>query len=192
MPDEALEEISKALELDPFSVVINRMKGNILGFANRYDEAIFQLQKTLELYPENSLVRFNLGDAYSAKKMYPEAVEQYLIALKLEGETLENLQRFEAAFKKRGWNGFWNEYLDYLLNERRIILAADENAYFNSEALAFAYAAAGNKDKSLENLQKAFEERDPALVSIKMSAVYDFLRDDPRYKDLIKNIGLRE
>ena len=190
--DEALEEISKALELDPFSVVINRMKGNILSFAKRNDEAIVQLKKTEELYPDNSLVKFNLGDVYAAKKMYSEALAQYLIALKLEGEKTEDIQKFETAFKNYGWKGFWNEYLENLLKQQQIILETDKNAYFNSESIAFAYAATANKDKTLEYLEKAYQERDPDLVTIKMSEVYDFLNKDPRYKELIRNIGLPE
>jgi tetratricopeptide (TPR) repeat protein len=190
--DEALEEISKALELDPFSVVINRMKGNILGFAKRYDEAIVQLRKTEELYPENALVKFNLGDAYASQKMYSEAVEQYLIALRFDGEKPEDIQKFETAFKNHGWQGFWNEYLNSLLKQQQTILETDKNAYINSESIAFAYAATANRGKTLEYLEKAYQERDPDLYSIKMSEVYDFLNDDPRYRELIKNIGLPE
>jgi tetratricopeptide (TPR) repeat protein len=188
--DEALEEISKALELDPFSVVINRMKGNILGFAKRYDEAVVQLKKTEELYPENALVKFNLGDAYASQKMYPEAVEQYLIALKLEGQRPEDIEKFDAAYKDSGWQGFWVKYLENLEKQRKTLLETDPTAYFNSEGIAYAYAAAGNKDKALEYLERAYEERDPNLVTIKMSEVYDFLSDDPRYRELIKKIGL--
>jgi serine/threonine protein kinase/Tfp pilus assembly protein PilF len=192
MADEALIEISKALELDPFSVVINRMKGNILVFAGRYDEAIVQLQKTIELYPENSIVRFNLGEAYAAKRMYSEAVGQYLIGLKLDGQKPEDIGKFEAAFKDNGWKGFWVAYLENLEKQRKTLLETDPTAYFNSEGIAYAFAAAGNKEKALEYLGAAFEERDPNLVTIKTSEVYVFLADDPRFKELIRNIGLPE
>ncbi len=190
--DEALIEISKALELDPFSVVINRMKGNILGFAGRYDEAILQLRKTVELYPENSFVRFNLGEAFAAKGMHSEAVGQYLIGLKLDGQKIEDIEKFEAAFKANGWKGFWGAYLENLEKQRQTLLEKDPTAYFNSESIAYAYAATGNREKSLEYLDRAFEERDPNLVTIKTSEVYDFLADDPRFKELVGNIGLPE
>jgi tetratricopeptide (TPR) repeat protein len=168
------------------------MKGNILGFAKRNDEAIVQLKKTEELFPDNSLVKFNLGDVYAAKKMYSEAVAQYLIALKLDGEKLENIEKFEAAYKNRGWKGFWIEYLENMEKQRKIFLETDQTAYFNNEGIAYAFAATGNKEKALEFLGKAYEERDPNLVTIKTSEVYDFLRDDPRFKVLIRNIGLPE
>ncbi|MBK8809343.1 MAG: protein kinase [Acidobacteria bacterium] len=188
--DEALNEISLALELDPFSVVINRMKGNILGFAKRHDEAIAQLKKTIELFPENALVRFNLGDVYAAQRAYREAIEQYLIALKLDGRDPADVQRFESAYRKLGWEGFWNEYLRSLLAGRNSAAASGQSEYFNSENIAFVFAATKNKEQALEYLHKAFEERDPTLISIKVSGVYDFLEDDPRYQELLRSIGL--
>jgi adenylate cyclase len=190
--DEALREISRALELDPLSLVINRMKGNILSFAGRQDEALAQLNKTADLYPENALVRYNLGDIFTLKGMRREAVEQYLIAFKLDGQSTTEVQKFRDAFQRNGWPGFWSEYLKTLLESQKTALEKDKNAYFKNESLAFAYAANKDKDKALEYLNRAFEDRDPDLITIRMSPVYDFLADDPRFKELLKKIGLPE
>jgi TolB-like protein/Tfp pilus assembly protein PilF len=192
MPDEALNEISKALELDPFSVAINRTKGNILLFAKRYDEAIAQLKKTEELYPENALVKFNIGDVFAAKGMYSEAVDEYINALQLDGLESGKLQNLQTAFKNKGWQGFWQEYLEEKSEQRNALLKKDNTAYINNEQIAYVYAAVKDKNKALEYLNKAYEERDPDLITIKMSHVYDFLSDEPAFKDLIKNIGLPE
>ncbi|HQU81987.1 MAG TPA: tetratricopeptide repeat protein, partial [Pyrinomonadaceae bacterium] len=190
--DEALAAISTALELDPFSLVINRMKGNILIFADRPDEAIAQLNKTIELYPENALIYFNLGDAFVAKKMYAEAVEQYLIALKADGETPAQLEKLRTAYKNKGWEGFWQTHLEILLAERNSVLENDKNAYYKNEGLALSYAANRNKEKALEFLERAFEERESEMITIKMTAFYDFLAEEPRFQELIKKIGLPE
>lgn len=188
--DEALNEISVALELDPFSLVINRMKGNILGFAKRYDEAIVQLQKTVELYPESPVVRFNLGEAYAAKGMHDEAIEQYLIGFRLDGRKNYEIRRYENAFKLKGMQGFWMEYLASLINVQKAIEESSELDYFDYESLAYAYAATKNKEKAIECLNRAYDVRDPSLITINASDVYDFLKDDPRYQDLIRKIGL--
>lgn len=188
--DEALANISIALELDPFSLVINRMKGNILGFAKRHDEAIEQLVKTVELYPESPIVRFNLGEAYAAKGMFPEAIEQFLTGFRLDGRKNHEIRRYENAYKLKGWKGFWMEYLASLITLQNALVEAEQPIYFDNESLAYAYAATGNKDKALDYLFKAYEARDPLLVTIRTSEVYDFLRDDPRYLDLIGKIGL--
>lgn len=190
MPDEALKEISKAIELDPLSLVINRMKGNILGFAGRYDESIDQLKKTIEMYPESAIVRFNLGEAYAAKGMRSEAVEQYLTAMKFDGKDPQELKKIKDAYNERGWDGFWTQYLDDLLKSSNDLLSQDGTAYYGKESIAYAYAATKNREKAIEHLTRAFEERDPGLITIRMSVVYDFLNDDPRYIELVRKIGL--
>ncbi len=189
--DEALDEISIALEFDPFSLVINRMKGNILGFAKRNDEAIAQLNRTAELYPDSPIVRFNLGEAYAAKGMHEEAIEQYLIGFKLDGRKSYEIRRYENAFKFKGMQGFWMEYLASLITLQKALEESDDDpAYFDYESLAYAYAATRNKEKAIENLYRAYDVRDPSLITIKTSDVYDFLEDDPRYVELIRKIGL--
>jgi tetratricopeptide (TPR) repeat protein len=168
------------------------MKGNVLSFAGRQDEALAQLNKTADLYPENALVRYNLGDVFTLKGMHREAVEQYLTAFKLDGQSATEVQKFRDAFQRNGWPGFWSEYLKSLVELRKAALAKDKNAYFKNESLAFAYAANQNKEKALEYLNRAFEDRGPDLITIRMSPVYDFLADDPRFKELLKKIGLPE
>jgi serine/threonine protein kinase/tetratricopeptide (TPR) repeat protein len=189
MEEQSLEQISTALELDPLSLVINRMKGNVLMFAKRHDEAIAQLNKTGEMYPENALVRINLAEAFAAKGMDAEAIDQYLTAFKLDGKDAQEIQRFSSAYKSQGWRGFWTEYLTSLLILQN---AAGPAEYVNNESIAYAYAATKNKEKCLEFLARAYDERDPGLTTVRMSAAYDFLNDDPRFKELIKKIGLPE
>ncbi len=73
-----------------------------------------------------------------------------------------------------------------------MILAQNKDVYFGNEAVLFAFAAANNKDKAIEFLEKANEERDPSLVTIKMWPVYGFLNNEQRFVSLIKKIGLPE
>ncbi len=188
--NEALTRISEALEIDPFSLVINRMKGNVLSFSNRHDEALVQFSKTLELYPNNASVMFNIGDTLAAKGMRNEAVQQYLIALELSGLEAKKINELRDASRDRGWYGFWNTYLKQLLKAREEKIGADQNAYIENESLALAYAATGNKDLAIEYLDRAFAERDPRLVTIRMTQIYESLNDDPRYHELLKKIGL--
>ncbi len=190
--DRALAKISDALELDPFSLVINRMKGNLLSFSNKHDEALAQFNKTLELYPNYGLVIFNIGDTLASKGMKKEAVGHYLIALELRGTETEEINELRKASIDRGWYGFWNTYLKQLLKNRESLLAADPDAFIENESIAYAYAGTGNKDMAVEFLNMAYADRDPHLVTIRMSEVYEVLNDDPRYKELLAKIGLSQ
>jgi hypothetical protein len=99
------------------------------------------------------------------------------------------VQKFSNAYKAQGWPGFWGEYLATLITLQS---AAGPTDYLNNESLAYAYASTNNKDKALEYLEKAYDERDSALTTIKMSEAYEFLADEPRFRELIKKIGLPE
>lgn len=188
--EEALVEIDVALELDPFSLVINRMKGNLLTFSGRHDEAIAQFERTIELYPESPIVRFNLAEAYSAKGMRAEAIEHFLAGLQLDGASNYELRRYKGAFKLKGWNGFWMEHLATMINLERAVRSNKDRAFYDNEGLAYAYAAVNNNDKAIEYLYKAYEAREPSIVTIANSEVYDGLRSDVRFQELISKIGL--
>ncbi len=68
--EEAVAEIKRAQELDPFSLIINAVVGRVFFFARRYDEAIEACYKTLELDPNFFVAHLFLGRAYKEKRMY--------------------------------------------------------------------------------------------------------------------------
>jgi tetratricopeptide (TPR) repeat protein len=166
------------------------MKGNLLTFAGRHDEAIAQFERTIELYPESPIVRFNLAEAYSAKGMRAEAIEHFLAGLQLDGASNYELRRYKGAFKLKGWNGFWMEHLATMINLERAVRSNKDRSFFDNEGLAYAYAAVNNNDKAIEYLYKAYEAREPSIVTIANSEVYDGLRSDARFQELISKIGL--
>ncbi len=188
--EEALVEIDVALELDPFSMVINRMKGNLLTFSKRYDEAIAQFERTIELYPESPIVRFNLAEAHAAKGKRAEAIEHFLAGLQLDGASNYELRRYKSAFKLKGWNGFWMEHLATMINLERAVKGNKDRSFYDNEGLAYAYAAVNYNEKAIEYLNKAYEAREPSIVTIANSDVYDGLRSDVRFQELIAKIGL--
>lgn len=188
--EEALVEIDVALELDPFSMVINRMKGNLLTFSKRYDEAIAQLERTIELYPESPIVRFNLAEAHAAKGKRAEAIEHFVAGLQLDGASNYELRRYKSAFKLKGWNGFWMEHLATMINLERAVKGNKDRSFYDNEGLAYAYAAVNYNEKAIEYLYKAYEAREPSIVTISNSDVYDGLRSDLRFQELISKIGL--
>jgi len=190
--DEALREITRALELDPLSRVINRNKGTILYGANRYDEAIAQFKKTIELFPDDKQTYDSLSRTYAAKEMYAEAVEQALIKFRLEGMSPEQLEKYKEIYRQNGWKGFCRRSLEDHLKYRQEVLAKDKNAYLSEADLGLIYARLGEKEKAIEYLTKGYEERDDELKWLNGDHEFDFLRDDPRFKELLKKIGLSE
>ena len=190
--DQALTEINKALELDPLAMILNSHKGRVLGFGGKVEEAIAQYKKTIELFPDALIPRLNLAITYGAKGMHSEAFEQSLIFLKLAGANAERVKERQLAFEKDGVEGFVRKNLEFQLDGQKSILEKDKNAYLSSTGIARNYALLSDKDKTLEYLNKAYEQREPQMVEIKIDIPFIFMRDDPRFKDLLKRMGLSE
>lgn len=191
--EQALAEVNIALELDPLAMIINNAKGNVLRQGGgKTDEAIAWFKKTVELFPDAPTPRSNLAGVYEEKGMYPEAFEQRLMVLKRAGADPDRIKNLQLAYEKDGYTGFVKKQLEDQLDRQRAALEKDKNAYFSSYGIAQSYARLQDKDKTLEYLNKAYDQRQPQIVAIKTHPNFAFLRDDPRFKDLLKRMNLME
>ncbi len=191
--DEAIREITKAVELDPFSVAINVWVAIILQRSGRFDEAILQIKKSNELFPnspgilqQNSFVYANLGK-------YDQAVEDFLLAAKANKDFKpENIAKLKSAYEKGGWDGFQRIRQEIRLEELNAKQAKDPNGYVKAWDYANAYAWGKDKDKTIEYLNKAYDVREKRLLNLMFGKTWDFVRDDPRFKELVKKVGIPE
>ncbi len=191
--DQALSEINKALEIDPLSMIINNQKGRVIDFGGKRDEAIVQFKKIIELFPDAASPRNNLADVYEAKGMYSEAIEQRLIQIKLLfGVSPENIKDFQLAFEKDGYKDFVQKQIDIQLATQRSSLAKDKIAYLPAFRIAVDYARLGDKERAFEYLNKAYDQREPQIAELKIRLPLSSLRDDPRFKELVKKVGFPE
>ena len=181
--DEALAEIKRAVELEPVSVIFNRDMARILYYARRYDEAIEQFHKTLELDPNMSTVHGYLGRAYEHKGLYEQAIEAYLKADGFSRLSPEAGAALREAYAVSGWKGYWQKALD--LEKKRA-----KQRYVSPYRFAVIYARLGEKDGALHWLEKAFEERDWQIAVLSINPIWDDLRSDPRFTNLLRRIDL--
>ena len=186
---ELLMKLATALKLDPFSRVINRNVGFTLYAAGKYDEAIVQLKKSIDLFPDDSWGHLFLGDTYAAKGNYDFAVAELITYLKIDGKSSETINRYEDAYKKDGWKGFWLAQLNDQLAERAATLEKNPSAYIQNWRIAQIYATIGNKDKAIEFLKTAIDEHEPDIIYISIVHYFDPMRDDPRFVELMKKVG---
>ncbi len=182
--DEAVAEGHKALELDPLSLIINNDLGQVYCFARRYDEAIAQLRRTLEMDSDFALAHFFLALALAQKGMFDEAVKEAQKAMNLAGETdtlvLSQLGIIYA------WCGREKR-------SRRVLGRLDElsdEKYVSPFPVALVHAALGENDEAFQWLDKACEERDHWIETLKIHPALDGLRDDERYRGLLARTGL--
>ena len=177
---DAFTEARLAQELDPLST----NTGNILGLAywsqRDYDKAIAQWNKSLETSPNSPLAHYNLFDLYRAKLMYDESVAQLEQALTLDGKG-QQAKAIDDSYKRAGFSG--------ALRTRIEIASNPSTSDYDPAAVADSYILLGDKDRAFVWLDKAYEARS-RLTFIKVNPLWDSVRSDPRYADLLRRMGL--
>jgi len=181
--DEALAAKRVAIELDPLSASINFDLGITYFYSRNYDAAITQLQKTLEMEP---------GFAAAIQVLLIAYIEngQYDLALAKIQEVGEDTSPASAAqvYARAGRMDDARRLLAEL--ERRYRARAIGREFVSATSLAFVYNALGDRGEALEWLEKGYEERAFQMQFLKIDSRWDKLRDDPRFIDLVRRVGL--
>jgi TolB-like protein/Tfp pilus assembly protein PilF len=181
--DEAVAEARRARELDPLSLVSGMILSWILYFARRYDEAIQWGRRTLDLDPDYATAHRILGWSLEETGRYDEAIMAHERAILLtEGQSNFSGQ-LGRAYALAGRTGEAWEVLKNLLEE-------SEQAYVSSLDIDIIYTALGEKGKALDWLERAYKERADHLPYIRVNPRLDPLRDEPRFRRVLVDMGL--
>jgi eukaryotic-like serine/threonine-protein kinase len=180
---EAFAIVQRALERSPVSNPINSCAIRTYLYAREYDQAIAAGLKTLELEPNDIDGLHFLAQAYEHKGSYAEAIAASLKALSSRGAQPEEVEALRAAYRASGWRGFWRKVL-----ERK--RAAARQRYVSPFDFAQIYVRLGERERAFEALEQAFAEHSDQLTLLKVDPVFDPLRSDSRYADLLRRVGL--
>jgi TolB-like protein/DNA-binding winged helix-turn-helix (wHTH) protein len=175
--EEALAEIRRGLELDPVALEANSAYGEALYFARRYDESIAQLKKVLDLDPNYFPARRYLGLNYEMKGDYVARIAESVKINEINGAPQRGIA-MQKSFDAGGWQNYLRDNCDDKF---------DMHPYF----VAASCLELGEKDKAFVILEKIYEERGGEFVYLKIDPRLDNLRDDPRYADLLRRVGLQ-
>jgi len=181
--EDAITSIKRAQQLDPLAVPVNRAVGWVYYFGRRYDQAIEELQKALAMDAEFLGARLVLWWALVAKGANDEAVADIQKELAKPGSgTVKKLMlgyALAAAGKREEASG--------LLWELEAKLASEDRLAFLS---TFLLTALDEKERAFQQLERAYEHREPGLMFLKVAPWLDPLRSHPRYRALVERLGL--
>ncbi len=166
--DESLQHMQAALAFDPLSPVVNMNYGVVLHCAHRTDDAVTQLRRLTD----RDLFRgghFYLAQILGSTGRYGEAIAE-VKTLKFQGDGDRSYSPDAAGYLR-------------ILNDAGPTAIAPAN-------LATAYAGAGEREKAFAALQHAYAEQDGELMAVIRFPVFDPLRGDPRFKELMKKLDL--
>jgi non-specific serine/threonine protein kinase len=181
--DQSIREMRKAKELEPLEPAPPTHVGWALYFARRFDESIEELCKVIESDPEFSLPYMWQSANFVTKEMWREAIDAAQKFLELSGESVIALSILGLAY---GSAGMKDEAFKIL--ERLDGLPKDR--YVGPLYRAMVWVGLGEKNKALENLEKAYDGRESAMAFLKVWPIFDSLRSEPRFNALLKKMNL--
>jgi tetratricopeptide (TPR) repeat protein len=181
--NEAWEERKLGRKFDPLSPFAVADVGYPLYYARRFDEAIAAYRQALELDPNFSWGHLWIGQAYVQKGMHKEAIEEIREALRLSNGDVRMLATLGHAYAVSGNRTEALKILGELQQQ-------SHNRYVSPYFIAVVYVGLGVDEEALRWLEKAYEERHPYLILLKVEPVFDNLRKNERFLDLQKRVGL--
>lgn len=151
--------------------------------ARRYDEAIVQLERTLKLDPDYQQAHRRLGSAYAGVGRFEEAIAEHQIVVKLSGNNPSSLGTLAQIYAKAGRHAEARRILGDLLMLAR-------TRYISPGVFASIYLALGEADPAFPWIERAYRERSNYIAYIGVDDTRDALGSDPRYRDLLRRVGL--
>ncbi|NOT47622.1 MAG: tetratricopeptide repeat protein [Acidobacteria bacterium] len=180
--EKALAEAKRATELNPVSLLIRTFEGQFLVYAGQNDSAIASLRAAVDLDPNFWLSHHVLSAAYINNGSYAEAVRESDEAKRLAPFQTHSLAYRGFALAKDGKTAEARQILDQLL-------AASRDRYVPPCHIAMLYTALGENEKALDQLEKAYLEKDVRIAFLKVEPRWNSLRTEPRFIDLMKRLN---
>ncbi|OLD68844.1 MAG: hypothetical protein AUI33_09405, partial [Ignavibacteria bacterium 13_1_40CM_2_61_4] len=186
--DEALKQIEKAVELDPFSQIINLNHADYYFSKRDYEKALELTKKAVELNPNYAIAHFQLVGRYARMKRLDDAKREAKIGVELlQGAYPPILKRMEALIAY---------FEDNKEGVRRLLpgLEASLGEPFATTAMEIAgyYFYLGEVDTGFEWLNQSYSRKEFELSSISHNELFDSVRDEPRFQNLLKRLGLEQ
>jgi len=181
--DAAIAQALRARELDPLSLSITAAVGWYCYFARQYDRSISESRKALDLDPDFGQAHEYLGYAYQQKHMYDAAITEFQAAKRASPAAPTAAGNLGHAY------GLANRRQEALkiLDELR---AARSSRYVPADADALIYLGINERAKALDYLERAVDERAMYVTRLRIDPIFDSLRSEPRFVEILRRIGL--
>ncbi len=177
---EGVAHSERALKLDPFNPLYHSLYGMVLVYLRRYDDALTAAQAAISIRADTAIAFSVIQRVYLCKGMRDEQLADQRLRISRDPE---RVAAFDRGLVEGGYEGAQRAIAD--------VLAAryEKSQYHDATALAMRYLDAGDKERAIAWLYRAYDDRDQNLPYLGMPN-WDPLRTDPRYQALLRRIGL--
>jgi Tfp pilus assembly protein PilF len=180
---EAIREMERAREIDPLSLEVNNALAVTHYVARQYDKALRQLHSNLDLADDYYRTYWNLGRCYLEQGRFEEALDALQKARELSGNNPFMTAVLAHAYGRCGQEDRARELLEEL---RRL----STSRYVSPASVVLVHIGLDDRDAAFAALRDALRERSGSLVWLKVDPVFDRLRPDPRFPELLRQVGL--
>ncbi len=180
--DEAEPEIQRARELDPLSVIIHEGSPYLRNLRGDYEGALREFQQIMDLDSSFYKAYSGMGRVYSLMGRYDDAIVMFHEALRISGDIPNITGALGQTLALAGRREEALHCLDELHSTAR-------TRYVPSTCFAIVHIGLGELDKSLDWLELACDEHELPITTAKVHPVYDPLRSQARFKDILARVG---
>ena len=180
--EAGIREIRKAVDLDPLSTALRTNLAWHLYLTRQYEQSLVEARHLLEVDPKSSFAHEVCGSDYEQQGRYDEAMAEWRQSLTLDGDT-QLAARMTEAYERSGYSGAMQVWLMALLDKSR-------REYVSPLRIAELYVLLGNKKQAFVWLENAFQEHNGGLMKLNSYPLWDPLRSDRRFADLVRRVGL--
>jgi serine/threonine protein kinase/tetratricopeptide (TPR) repeat protein len=179
--DEALVEVNRAMQLNPVGPTEIQQVAMVHFVGRRYDDAIVTARRATEIDASYAFGWHRLGTASAEKGMHDQAIAALEKAVNLAPDAQNFKGMLGRAYALSGRRADARRVLEELLNLR-------QRDYVGPLQIATIYTGLGEKEEALRWLEEAYRGRDANLVLLKVFPIWDPLRSDPRFQDLLQRL----
>jgi tetratricopeptide (TPR) repeat protein len=186
--DEAKAEIEQAHQLDPLSPIISSNSGLYSYYEHNYDDAIAKYNLTLQSDPEFWVARHYLALAYVQKGMFDQAIAELRALIKAPPAGPVPDAAIASDTEASASLGFAYGMAGRRAEAQAIVRQLEslsQRRYVSGLYFAIVYAGLKDNDRALQSLNRAYADRHPGLVLIRIEPMFDSLRADDRFKQLV-------
>jgi eukaryotic-like serine/threonine-protein kinase len=184
---EAIVHAQRAKELDPLSRRSSIALAATYLYAGQNDKADAELKRLLRISPNYAAAHYLLGRVYSQQGRTAEACGEFTRYTELAEGDPRNLSASRQACRSAGSS---SGLRDYYLQQIRFKTA--DTTPGRAYEVAFFHAALGEDEKMYEFLESAYRERSTALILINADPIFERVRQQPRFQDLLRRVGFAQ
>jgi TolB-like protein/tetratricopeptide (TPR) repeat protein len=177
-PEESEVHSLKAIELEPINSLYKALYCMNLMYVRKYDKAVRILENNLKITPEDEQTLTTLKTAYHLNHQYFEAIQVWKKSFELKGDH-EAESVLTGGYNEGGYKKALQRLAEFYIKKSK-----------RPWSIATLYTRAGIKNEALEWLQKANEVHDSNMPYLKVDPIFDILKEDPRYDELLQKMNL--